>query len=104
MSELHRQIVSDLADKASDDTTEAIRRAFQFAETPFDMMEMATMASASALAYSAAAMNAHLGAGHSPEEVTDALWQILRPMVLKNLGGGDGEFRALLDRCQGHQP
>ncbi len=97
--DLQRQIVRDLAHKASDDTQAAIRRAFQFAKSPFDMMEMASMAAACALAYSAASMKAHLGDDHTPEEVTDAMWQLLRPMVLKNLGGGDAEFRALLERC-----
>jgi len=95
-----RQIVRDLAHKASDDTQAAIRRAWQFARSPFDMMEMATMSSACALAYAAASMNAHLGAGHSAEEVTDALWQLLRPMVLKTLGGSDADFKALLAQVE----
>lgn len=97
---MSNHITDDLAHKASDDTAAAIRRVWQFAETHFDQMHMATMAAASALAYSAAAMNAHLGEGHSPDEVSDAMWEILRPMVLRALGSGT-QFEALLARTKG---
>lgn len=101
MDSIQQQITSDLANKVGDDTSGAIRRGWQFADSAFDKLQIASTSTACAMAYSAAAMNAHLGATHSPEEVADALWQFLRPMVLKNLGGGDAEFRALLARCGG---
>lgn len=97
-------IIRDLSAKCSDDVQAAVRRVWQFAESTEEMMELGLMAAASALAYASAATQSHLKADDcTPAEVTDALWAMLRPMALKILGGGDGEFRQLLARVEAAQ-
>lgn len=95
MSRVPDEILIDLARKAAGDAEAAVRRTASLLNTPQDLFYIALSATASCAG--AATGYAQLCAGNAdPEEAVDALWSVLRPMVLMVAGGGSADFRALL--------
>lgn len=88
-------ILTDLARKAADDVSAAIRRTAALVNDPRDLLyiALAGTAAASGLASGFAQMCAP---DADPEESVDALWAVLRPMIVLVAGGGSADFRELL--------
>jgi hypothetical protein len=96
------QITKDLCSKAQDDCLAAVERSSQFLDDPADRMMVAVSASAGCFAaasgYISAMVKAQTGEFAEPAAAIDALWEMIRPIVLKSSGGDDAPYLALLEK------
>ncbi len=99
------QITKDLCRKAQADCHDAVERTALLLPAPDDRMMVAIYAAAGCLAaaagYVAALVERDTGFRPDPDEATDALWDMIRPLVLSTSGGSRAPFEALLDRVKG---
>lgn len=100
-------ITQDLCRKAADDVRGILERTAALLDDPADRMMIAIFASGecigSAGGFCAALIKRDTGQGADPEEVVDALWEMIRPSALKSCGGSDEPFRKLLARVEAAQ-
>jgi hypothetical protein len=100
VSRLPEQILRDLCRKTGHDCEAAVSRTAGLATEPSDQMMIAIWAAAgplgAAAGYVAALTEQATGSRPGPENTADALWEMLRPLVLKTSGGSDKPFLDLL--------
>jgi len=96
------QITKDLCRKAQDDCHAAVARTAGLLADPADQMMVAISASAGCLAsaagYVAALTKNATGKDVDPAAATDALWEMIRPLILATSGGSRAPFEALLTK------
>ena len=94
------QITKDLCRKAQDDCHAAVTRTASLLVDPTDKMFVAISATAgcfaSAAGYVAAITRHSTGKEVNPAAATDALWEIMRPIILGASGGDRAPLEALL--------
>lgn len=97
------QITKDLCRKAQADCHASVDRTANLLPDPADRMIVAISASAGCLAasagYVAALVARDTGQKPDPAEAVDALWEMIRPLILTIAGGDDAPFQALLTRA-----
>ncbi|WP_347091704.1 hypothetical protein [Sphingomonas parapaucimobilis] len=93
-------ITKDLCSKARDDCQAAIERTAALSGDIEDRMMIGIWAAGGCLAaasgYVAALVERDTGARPNPAEAVDALWEMIRPVVLSSSGGSRAPFEALL--------
>ena len=98
-------ITRDLCRKAQADVHAAVERICALLDDPADMMLVAISASAGSLAsatgFVVALTERSTGEHVEREEAIDALWETLRPLLLKSSGGDAGPFHELLAKVGG---
>ncbi len=97
-------VTKDLCRKAQADCHDTIQRVGSLLADPADRMMVAISASAGSLAaaagYVAALVERDTGERPCPEAATDALWDMIRPLILSTSGGDRAPFEALLAATQ----
>jgi hypothetical protein len=93
-------ITKDLCRKAQEDCHAAVERTATLLEDPADRMMVAISASAGSLAaaagYVAALTKNATGKDVEPAAAVDALWEMIRPLILTTAGGDRAPFERLL--------
>ncbi|MGW8134214.1 hypothetical protein ACWGNZ_01055 [Sphingomonas zeae] len=98
------QLTRDLCRKAQEDCRAAIERTATLLPAPDDRMMIAIAASAGCLAagagYVTALVERETGSKADPSEAIDALWEMIRPLILSTAGGSRAPFEALLAKTK----
>jgi hypothetical protein len=94
------QILIDLTRKCSADVGDRILQSALLVEQARDQMMIAVAGAGPAFAL-AAGFSTSVMPHLSPELRVDAMWGLVRPIALKAVGGDEGDFRRLLERCRG---
>jgi hypothetical protein len=105
VTKLSDQIITDLSRKCSQDVAQRINMTTQLCDDPADMMMIAISACATSLGAASGFVSSLVrqatGEDASPDALVDGLWEMLRPMALKAVGGSDADFRSMLEKCRG---
>lgn len=80
-------IIGDIGRKLADDISAACHRNINLVWDQKAAFIVSTYGAVAALGVCSGSLAAMLGGKKSPSEMTDALWETLRPMVLNTFGG-----------------
>lgn len=97
-------ILVDLSRKCGDDVADRIRMTTMLVDRPSEAMMIAMSAAGAAIGWAAGfSQKAIAGQGEqpTPDQHIDMMWNLLRPIALKAMGGSDADFRALLAKVGG---